>query len=318
MRLLVTGGAGFIGSHLVRAALEEGWEVTVLDLLTYAGNRANLPPPGPRWSFVRGDVRDGEALRRLLPGHEAVVHCAAESHVDRSIAGATEFTSTNVLGTHTVLEAARRAGVGPLVVVSTDEVYGSIAEGAWDEEQPLRPNSPYAASKAGADLVALAYHRTHGTDVRITRCANNYGPRQHPEKLIPHFVTRLLTGGRVPLYGEGANVREWLHVEDHCRALLSVLADGSPGGVYNIGGGTELTNREMTGRLLRLCGADWDRVDRVPDRAGHDLRYALDDGRIRRELGYAPQVPFEDGLAATVEWYRANPSWWEPAVRAAG
>jgi dTDP-glucose 4,6-dehydratase len=316
MRVLLTGGAGFIGSRLVHGLLADeypglaGVEVTVLDALTYAGNRENLPA-SPRLTFVHGDIRDGALLGRVLPGHDAVLHLAAESHVDRSVADAAGFVLTNVAGTQTLLDAALRAGVATVVQVSTDEVYGSIAEGRWDEDQPLLPNSPYAASKAGADLLARAYHRTHGLDVRITRCSNNYGPRQHPEKLIPLFVTRLLTGGTVPLYGDGRNVREWIHVDDHCRAIALVLTRGEPGRIYNVGGGTELSNREITTMLLELTGTGLERVRRVTDRKGHDLRYAIDDRRIRAELGYRPLVPFAEGLAATVRWYRENASWWQ-------
>ncbi|MEU2228225.1 dTDP-glucose 4,6-dehydratase [Streptomyces sp. NPDC018347] len=319
MRLLVTGGAGFIGSHFTRTLLEGGYpghetsRVTVLDKLTYAGNRDNLPAAHPRLEFVRGDICDAELLARVLPGHDAVVHFAAESHVDRSVAEASAFVRTNVLGTQTLLDAALAAGTERFVHVSTDEVYGSIAEGTWTEDSPLLPNSPYAASKASSDLIVRAYHRTHGLNASITRCSNNYGPHQHPEKLIPLFVTNLLEGLPVPLYGDGRNVREWLHVDDHCRAVALVLDRGRAGGVYNVGGGDERTNRAVTERLLDLCGADWSRVRHVPDRKGHDLRYALDDGRIREELGYAPRVPFEQGLADVVAWYRDNPGWWKAA-----
>ncbi|WP_410537973.1 dTDP-glucose 4,6-dehydratase [Streptomyces sp. KL2] len=318
MRFLVTGGAGFIGSHYVRTMLEGGYPgyervgVTVLDSLGYAGNRENLPASHPRLEFVRGDVCDLPLLLDLLPGHDAVVHFAAESHVDRSLESAAEFVRTNVMGTQTLLEACLRTGVERVVHVSTDEVYGSIEKGSWTEEWPLAPNSPYAASKAGSDLVARAYWRTHGLDLSITRCSNNYGPRQHPEKLIPLFVTNLLEGEPVPLYGDGLNVREWLHVDDHCRAVQLVLTRGQAGEVYNVGGGDERTNREITGRLLELCGADWSMVRHVPDRKGHDLRYSLDDTKIRDELGYAPRIPFDRGLAETVAWYRDNPGWWKP------
>ncbi|ATZ29799.1 dTDP-glucose 4,6-dehydratase [Streptomyces lavendulae] len=317
MRLLVTGGAGFIGSHFVRTLLDGGYpgheedRVTVLDKLTYAGNRENLPAAHPRLDFVRGDVCDEALLRSLLPGHDAVVHFAAESHVDRSVHSAAEFVRTNVGGTQTLLDACLATGVGRVVHVSTDEVYGSIDEGAWTEERPLLPNSPYAASKASSDLIARAYWRTHGLDVSITRCSNNYGPHQHPEKLIPLFVTNLLEGERVPLYGDGRNVREWLHVDDHCRAIALVLDRGRSGEVYNVGGGNEQTNLHITERLLALCGADASAVRRVADRKGHDLRYALDETKIREELGYAPRIPFEQGLADTVAWYRDNPGWWK-------
>ncbi|MDA2806978.1 dTDP-glucose 4,6-dehydratase [Nocardiopsis suaedae] len=321
MRILVTGGAGFIGSQYVRTLLEDGYpgyegaEVTVLDLLTYAGNTANLPMDHPRLTFVRGDVGDAALLDGLLPGHGAVVHFAAESHVDRSIAGAGAFARTNMLGTQALMEAALKAGTGRVVHVSTDEVYGSIDEGSWDEAEPVDPNSPYSASKAGSDIMALAYHRTHGLDVSVTRCTNNYGPNQHPEKLIPRFITNLLEGQKVPLYGDGGNVREWLHVEDHCRAVHQVLTRGRAGRVYNVGGGEDRTNLEITELLLELCGADASAVERVEDRAGHDRRYSVDDTRIREELGYAPLVPFERGLARTVAWYADNPAWWKPLRR---
>ncbi|MFF4324369.1 dTDP-glucose 4,6-dehydratase [Streptomyces sp. NPDC001568] len=317
MRLLVTGGAGFIGSHFVRTLLDGGYEghgdtrITVLDKLTYAGNRDNLPAAHPRLDFVRGDICDEALLRDLLPGHDAIVHFAAESHVDRSVHSAAEFVRTNVGGTQTLLDAALATGVRRVVHVSTDEVYGSIAEGAWTEEWPLLPNSPYAASKASSDLIARSYWKTHGLDVSITRCSNNYGPHQHPEKLIPLFVTNLLEGLQVPLYGDGRNIREWLHVDDHCRAIALVLDKGRAGEVYNIGGGNEQTNLHITERLLALCGADASAVRRVADRKGHDLRYALDETKIREELGYAPRVSFEQGLADTVAWYRDNPGWWK-------
>lgn len=316
MNILVTGGAGFIGSRYARGLLDGDLgrdgevRVTVLDKLTYAGNTANLPLHDPRLTFVKGDILDGPLLDGLLPGHDAVVHFAAESHVDRSLLGASEFVTANVLGTQTLLDACLRAGVGRIVHVSTDEVYGSIAAGSWTEDAPLLPNSPYAASKAGSDMIARAYHRTHGLPVVITRCSNNYGPYQYVEKLVPLFVTRLLTGREVPLYGDGSNVREWLHVDDHCRAVQLVLERGVPGEVYNVGGGVELTNRELTGRLVELCGADWSSVRRVSDRKGHDLRYSVNSDKIRRELGYRPAVPFEDGLAEVVRWYRDNRWWW--------
>ncbi|WP_433547519.1 dTDP-glucose 4,6-dehydratase [Streptomyces sp. CA-294286] len=317
MKILVTGGAGFIGSAYVRMLLDgslSGYEdarVTVVDLLTYAGNTDNLPMAHPRLDFVRGDVRDLPLLLDVLPGHDAVVHFAAESHVDRSIEGADAFVTTNVVGTQTLLEACLRTGVATVVHVSTDEVYGSIDRGTWTEDAPLAPNSPYAASKAGSDLIARSYWRTHGLDVRITRCSNNYGPHQHPEKLIPRFTTRLLSGESVPLFGTGANVREWLHVEDHCRAVHLVLTKGAAGSVYHVGGGAELSNAALTSLLLDLTGAPASLVTHVTDRKGHDLRYALDDTRIREELGYAPAVPFDAGLAATVAWYRDNPRWWK-------
>ncbi len=320
MRMLVTGGAGFIGSHYVRGVLGEAWggprptSVVVLDKLTYAGNPANLDPvrDDERFSFVQGDICDAPLVDGLVEAADVVVHFAAESHVDRSIDGGRDFVLTNVLGTQTLLDAAVRHGVEKFVHVSTDEVYGSIPEGSWTEEEPLLPNSPYSASKASSDLVARAYHRTHKVPVTITRCSNNYGPYQFPEKVIPLFVTNLLDGLDVPLYGEGLNVRDWLHVDDHCRGIHLVAADGRAGEVYNIGGGTELTNKQLTGLLLDATGADWSRVRRVADRLGHDLRYSVDITKISRELGYEPQVPFESGLADVVAWYRERRDWWEP------
>jgi len=320
MRLLVTGGAGFIGSHYVRSVLTGAWggpvpeQVVVLDKFTYAGNIENLAPvlSDERLRVVEGDILDRSLVDTLMAETDAVVHFAAESHVDRSILGAADFVMTNVVGTQTLLASALQTGLDRFVHVSTDEVYGSIAEGSWDEEQPLEPNSPYSASKASSDLLARAYHRTHGLPVSITRCSNNYGPYQFPEKLIPLFVTNLVDGAEVPLYGEGANVRDWLHVDDHCRAIHLVLHGGRPGEVYNIGGGTELSNKELTGLLLEATGTGWDRVRNVTDRLGHDLRYSVDDTRIRTELGYQPQVPFTAGLAETVRWYRENRAWWEP------
>jgi dTDP-glucose 4,6-dehydratase len=316
MGILVTGGAGFIGSAFVRGVLGDDAvaRVTVLDGLTYSGNRANLDPVAadPRLRFVHGDITDAALVDDLVRGHDAIVHFAAESHVDRSIAGAAPFVTTNVLGTQTLLDAALRHGVGRFLHVSTDEVYGSIAAGSWTEDWPLAPNSPYAASKAGSDLIALAYHRTHGLDVVVTRCSHNYGPYQFPEKVIPLFVTNLLAGRRVPLYGDGGNVRDWLHVTDHCAGIRLALTKGRAGEVYHIGGGTELTNRELTARLLAACGAGWDMVEQVPDRKGHDRRYSLDITKISRELGYTPAVDIDRGLAETVEWYRTRRDWWEP------
>jgi dTDP-glucose 4,6-dehydratase len=314
MRILVTGGAGFIGSHLVRHLLGlPGCRlVTVVDKLTYAGKLANLPADTKRLRFIQADVCDEDAMRSVVPGHDAVLHLAAESHVDLSLVRAAEFARTNVMGTQVVMDACLQAGTRRVVHVSTDEVYGSIERGSWTEESPLQPNSPYAASKAGSDLIALAYSRTHGLPVSVSRCSNNYGTRQFPEKIIPLFVTALLDGGDVPLYGNGGNVREWLHVADHCRALIMILEKGMPGEIYNIGSGVGLTNLELTHRLLALCGASRARIRFVNDRKGHDLRYALDDTKIQRELGYRPSVDFSQGLAEVVRWYRTNRDWWEP------
>jgi dTDP-glucose 4,6-dehydratase len=324
MKVLVTGGAGFIGSNYVRRQLAgaypetAGAEVTVLDKLTYAGTLTNLTEvaDSPRYRFVEGDICDRALLAELVPGHDAVVHFAAESHVDRSITGAADFVLTNVLGTQALLQASLEAGIGKFVHVSTDEVYGSIQEGSWDEARPLEPNSPYSASKAGSDLLARAYGRTFGMDVSITRCSNNYGPHQFPEKVIPLFVTNLMDGLQVPLYGEGKNVRDWLHVDDHCRGINLVLVKGRAGETYNIGGGTELTNVELTERLLAGMGVGWEMVRRVEDRKGHDLRYSVDITKIAEELGYAPEVPFEVGLAETIQWYRDHEAWWRPLKEA--
>jgi dTDP-glucose 4,6-dehydratase len=320
MRILVTGGAGFIGSHFVRTVLSAGYpglhgaDVVVLDALTYAGNRENLAPvaDSPRLRFVEGDILDTDLVDSLVGEVDAVVHFAAESHVDRSITGARDFVMTNVVGTQTLLDAALRRSLGRFVHVSTDEVYGSIDEGSWPETHPLEPNSPYAASKASSDLIARSYARTHHLDVLVTRCSNNYGPYQFPEKIIPLFVTNLIDGATVPLYGDGLNVRDWLHVDDHCRGIALVLAGGRGGEVYNIGGGTELTNKELTGLLLEKTGTDWGSVVPVADRKGHDRRYSVDISKISAELGYEPLVPFGTGLADTVAWYRENRAWWEP------
>ena len=324
MRILVTGGAGFIGSHYVRTLLADGYpgfagaSVTVLDKLTYAGNPANLAAvaANPRYAFVRGDICDPALLAELVPGHDLVVNFAAETHVDRSIVGAADFITTNVGGAQTLMQACLDAGTPRVVQVSTDEVYGSVAAGSWREDAPLAPNSPYAAAKAGGDLVALAYARTHGLPVSITRCCNNYGPYQYPEKVIPLFVTNLLDGRQVPLYGDGGNVRSWIHVDDHCHGIQLVAERGEPGRVYHISGDTELTNIDLTKALLECCGAGWDMVTAVADRKGHDRRYSLDDSLLRG-MGYLPRVPFSDGLQETVRWYAGHRDWWEPLRQAA-
>ena len=324
MRILVTGGAGFVGSHYVRTLLAGGYRgfgdarVTVLDKLTYAGNLANLEPVthSRRLEFVRGDICDSGLLAEVVPGHDLVINFAAESHVDRSITGASSFVAANVLGVQALLQACLDAKVPRVVQVSTDEVYGSVASGSWAEDAPLEPNSPYSAAKAGGDLMARAYARTHGLDVSITRCCNNYGPYQFPEKIIPLFVTNLLDGLKVPLYGDGQNVRGWIHVDDHCRGVQMVAEHGRPGAVYHINGDVELTNTELTRAILDCCEAGWDMVARVEDRKGHDRRYALDDS-VLRGMGYAPRVPFGEGLRATTAWYRDNRRWWEPLRRPA-
>ena len=320
MHLLVTGGAGFIGSNFVRKVLTNSYvgsgehSVTVLDALTYAGNKANLDPvkDSEKLKFVHGNILDSELVNDLMKTVDVVVHFAAESHVDRSIAGSREFIMTNVVGTHTLLEAARLSKIKKFVHVSTDEVYGSISEGSWDENCPLLPNSPYSASKASSDLLVRSYSKTHNLNVNITRCSNNYGPYQFPEKVIPLFISNLMDGKKVPLYGDGLNVRDWLHVDDHCHGIYLVMESGKPGEIYNIGGGTELTNRELTELLLKASGADWSNVEQVEDRKGHDLRYSVDISKISKELGYQPQVDFETGLEDAIEWYKNNRQWWEP------
>jgi dTDP-glucose 4,6-dehydratase len=319
MRVVITGAAGFIGSRLSEMFLDDaerlGYDdVVLLDALTYSGRLENLEVAlrDPRARFVKGSITDELVTDEVLDGAHAVLHLAAESHVDRSITGARIFYETNVLGTQQLLESAMRRGVERFVHVSTDEVYGSIESGAWREDHILEPNSPYSSSKAGSDLAALAYHRTFGLNVMVTRCSNNYGPRQFPEKLIPLFVTNLFDGQKVPLYGDGLNVRDWLFVDDHCRGILLVLAGGRPGEIYNIGGGTGLANVEITRSLLELCGADESMVEPVEDRLGHDRRYCVDWSKIREELGYRPEVDFDQGLARTVKWYRGNESWWRP------
>lgn len=317
MNILVTGGAGFIGANFVRRLLARGEDRVVnLDLLTYAGNLENLAglEAHPRYRFARGDVGDGGLVDSLLAAEkiDAVVNFAAESHVDRSLEAPRTFLETNVLGTQTLLDAARAAGVGRFVQVSTDEVYGSLgAEGRFTETSPLAPNSPYAASKAAADLVCRAYHKTFGLPVMVTRCSNNYGPYQFPEKLIPLMIANALEDRPLPVYGDGRNVRDWLHVEDHCAAVELVLREGRPGEVYNVGGENEWPNLEIVKLLLRLLGKPESLIRFVPDRPGHDRRYAIDAGKLRRELGWAPALPFADGIAATVAWYREHRPWWE-------
>lgn len=320
MRILVTGGAGFIGSHFVRSLLGgqyPGYEhcrVTVIDRLTYAGGRDNLPESHPRLTFVQGDICDSRLLAELMPGHDALVHFAAESHVDRSVADAEPFMWANVIGTHRLLEQCRRHGVERVVHVSTDEVYGSIDEGSWSESFPMEPNNPYAASKAASDCLARSHHRSFGLDLSITRCSNNYGPRQHPEKIIPKFVTRMLRGMDLTVHGDGSAVREWIHVDDHCRGILLVLGKGRPGEIYNIGGGVELTNLELTRTLLELGNADWDTVRYVPDRVAQDRRYSLDHRKINEELGFQPEIDFRAGLLDVFTWYRENSAWWASRI----
>jgi len=319
MRYFVTGGAGFIGSNYVRGLLGGVWghqvdAVTVFDSFTYAGNMANLNPVAsdPRLSVVVGDIRIATDIDSALPGHDVVVHFAAESHVDRSIESSSVFVTTNVLGTQQMLEATMRHGIPTIIHVSTDEVYGSIAEGSWDENEPLLPNSPYAASKASSDLLARSYARTYGLDVRITRCSNNFGTYQYPEKVIPLFVTNLIDGNKVPLYGDGLNIRDWLHVDDHCRGIELVVKGGRSGEVYNIGGGTELTNRELTTLILSTFGVGDEMIQPVTDRLGHDRRYSVDWSKINQELGYKPAKSLESNIGEVVDWYRSHESWWRP------
>ena len=319
MRLLVTGGAGFIGSNyirmLVKGELKGISKIIVLDKLTYSGNKQNLIDlDSSSYEFVQGDICDTDLVLKLSKQVDAIVNFAAESHVDRSIDSSREFIQTNVLGTHTLLESARKSSVEMFLQVSTDEVYGSIAEGSWDEDFPLKPNSPYAASKASADLISQAYYRTYGMDVRITRCSNNYGPYQYPEKVIPLFITNLIQDKKVPLYGQGLNVRDWLHVTDHCRGIHLVLTKGKPGDVFNIGGGRELSNLELTRVILEAMAASEERIEEVVDRLGHDFRYSLNIEKITNQLGYKPEVDFEEGISQTIEWYKSSKKWWGPLV----
>ena len=319
MRVLVTGAAGFIGSNFVRmiarGELQGVSSVAVLDKLTYAGVKENLFSAKNilNFSFVEGDVCDAELVESMIEDVDAVINFAAESHVDRSIQSASEFLQTNVVGVQVLLDAIKISKKKiRFLQVSTDEVYGSIEFGSWTEDWPLQPNSPYSASKASGELVARSYNRTHGMDVVITRCSNNYGTHHFPEKLIPLFITNLIEGKKVTVYGTGENVRDWLHVDDHCRGVYQVLMNGRPGEVYNIGGGRELTNNEITRLILDTMGADDSSVKYVEDRKGHDLRYSVDWTKIKRELGYEPQVKFEDGLRETIQWYRDNEAWLKP------
>jgi len=319
LKILVTGAAGFIGSNFVRMVatghLEGISEVKVLDKLTYAGVKENLKlaESFPKYQFIQGDICDPTQVSQLISDVDAVLNFAAESHVDRSISGAADFVQTNVIGVQVLLDQIKDTGKNiRFLQVSTDEVYGSIASGSWTENWPLQPNSPYSATKASGELLARSYNRTHGIDVVITRCSNNYGTHHFPEKLIPLFITNLIEGKKVPVYGTGENVRDWLHVDDHCRGIYSVLMNGRSGQVYNIGGGRELTNNEITSLILDAMGAGESSVEYVEDRRGHDLRYSVDWTKINQELGYEPQVKFEDGLRETIQWYRENQAWWKP------
>jgi len=318
MRYFITGGAGFIGSHFIRMLLSPESDqvefVTVLDKFTYSGNEKNLTDfsQNKKFRLVRGDICDTEVVTSHLPGHDIIVHFAAESHVDRSIQSASPFILTNVLGTQNLLECARNAEISVFVHVSTDEVYGSIEQGSWSEEEPLLPNSPYAASKASSDLIARAFHQTYGMDIRVTRCSNNFGTHQYPEKMIPLFVTNLIDDLKVPLYGDGLNVRDWLHVSDHCRGIDLVARTGRSGQIYNIGGGTELTNLDLTFRLLELFGKGEEFINPVQDRLGHDRRYSVNWTKIHRELGYEPSHSIDTHLEEIVHWYKNNEQWWRP------
>ena len=317
MRILVTGGAGFIGSNFVRRIIDGTYSgfssVTVLDKLTYAGTLTNLSElPADSFEFVKGDICDSELVGRLANEHDLVVNFAAESHVDRSINGARDFVITNVLGTQTLLDAVKSSNVKTYLQVSTDEVYGTIDKGSWPETDPLLPNSPYAATKASADLICRSYFKTHGLDIRITRCSNNYGRNQFPEKVIPLFVTNLIDNQKVPIYGSGLNVRDWLHVDDHCFGIYLALTKGSAGEIYNIGGGTELTNIELTRNIIGIFGRDESSIEHVEDRKGHDIRYSVDISKISNELGYCPKIAWETGLRETIDWYLENEAWWRP------
>ena len=315
-RIVVTGAAGFIGSNFVRRALEckPHWQIVAYDALTYAGNLENLRglEETGRFEFIRADICDARAVREVLEhGAWGIVNFAAESHVDRSILDGAEFVRTNVQGTQVLLEQSRHAGVEKFLQVSTDEVYGSLgAEGRFTEDCALRPNSPYSASKAAADLLVRAHHRTYGVPAIVTRCSNNYGPYQFPEKVIPLFITNLLENKPVPLYGDGLNIRDWIHVQDHCDALLLALERGEPGEIYNIGADNELTNLRLTHEILRELGKDESMIQPVKDRLAHDRRYAVDAGKIAAQLGWSPKVNFLKGLEETVRWYTANEEWW--------
>ena len=318
MKLLVTGGAGFIGSNFVRRTLTSQssgiTSITVLDKLTYAGVLENLDSVSDldSYRFVQGDICDYNLVTELIAGVDAVINFAAESHVDRSINGAMDFVQTNIVGVQVLLDAIKNSGRNiRFVQISTDEVYGSIESGSWTEDSPLLPNSPYSASKAGGELLARAYSKTHNLDVVITRCSNNYGPFHFPEKMIPLFITNLIAGEKVPLYGDGSNVRDWLHVDDHCDGILKVLLKGRSGEIYNIGGGSEFSNLELTYLILDAMGSDKSSIEYVEDRKGHDFRYSVNHAKISSELGYQPKIAFKVGIEETINWYKENRSWWQ-------
>jgi dTDP-glucose 4,6-dehydratase len=321
MRLLVTGGAGFIGSNFVRRLLTDSTSsvtrIIVLDKLTYAGTFENLEAfqDDMRFQFIHGDINNKTLVENLFEKVDAVVHFAAESHVDRSILEAAPFIETNILGTASLLETLRKFPKIKFLHVSTDEVYGSINEGSWNEEFPISPNSPYAASKASSDLLALAYQRTYGLDILVSRCCNNYGPNQFPEKLIPLFITNLIQGRKVPVYGDGKNIREWIHVDDHCDALNLILSKGESGQIYNIGNSFELSNLEITNLILEAFNRGEESIEYVSDRPGHDYRYSLDYSKAKSKLGYSPKIDFENGLRKTVDWYLENQTWWDSKIQ---
>ncbi len=322
MRLLVTGGAGFIGSNFVRRIADGTYSgissLIVLDKLTYAGLQINLASAEgfPGYRFVQGDICDSELVSSLISEVDAVINFAAESHVDRSISSSTDFVQTNIVGVQILLDAIKSSGRKiRFLQISTDEVYGSIKAGSWTEESPLLPNSPYSASKAGGELLARAYHRTHGLDILITRCSNNYGPNHFPEKLIPLFITNLIEGKKVPVYGDGRNVRDWLHVDDHCQGIIKALKNGKSGEVYNIGGGQELSNLEITDLIVKSMSADSTSIEYVEDRKGHDFRYSVNSEKAKKELGYEPKIDFGTGLRETINWYKNNEQWWRPLVK---
>ncbi|WP_321418540.1 dTDP-glucose 4,6-dehydratase [uncultured Methanomethylovorans sp.] len=314
MKLLVTGGAGFIGSNFIRMMFEkyQEIEITNLDKLTYAGNIDNLKDiSNPNYNFVHGDICDPEIVMQAMEGVDFVVHFAAESHVDRSIKDSSVFVITNVVGTNNLLKCAMDSDIKKFIHVSTDEVYGSIREGSFSETDNLNPSSPYSSSKAGSDLLAMSYHNTYGLPVTITRCTNNFGPCQYPEKLIPLFITNLMDGKQVPVYGTGLNIRDWIYVEDHCSGIDFVMQHGKAGEIYNIGGGNELTNLEITHRILKVLGKNESMIRYVEDRKGHDFRYSLDCSKLKK-MGWKPQYNFDTALDATVQWYVNNRWWWEP------